>query len=1263
MDIKDFLPKYPNVNKSSYGVLNPYDDNFYQAIFRKKEFYDNRLDRVEVFPRERGMLTKHQKTIAHYLSSNTPYNKLMLVHSMGTGKTCSAIGAIEQIKSEDSTFDGALVFAGGEGLLDNFVKELVEKCTPGQYKPENYEKLTDLQKIRRISKTTKFYHLDTFRKFAQKIIAHASDDDIRRDYSNKIIVIDEVHNLRPQGEDDDVKTYWHFHRFLHLIENSKIMLLSGTPMQDSPEEIASVANLLLPMDQQLPMGKEFLEEYMEEKNQVYILKKDKAKDLKEKLKGYVSFLREAYSNVTKEYIGKEGVGSLKHFIVDPGQMSKFQSKAYARAVEKDQHGKKSGVWSHAREAILFVYPDGSWGREGFEKYIKRTERKAFVAKGKKKAAGAYVLSDGLRKALKGESDEETLANIRRYSVKYAQIIEKILNTKGNCFIYGWYIKGSGAILFSLLLGLFGFSKANGKENTPGLRYGILTTKTAAPAEIRRITDRFNRPDNMNGEYIKVIIGSKTVSEGYSFRNVLFEAILTPHWNYSVTAQAIARGIRLGSHNDLIKAGENPTVQIMQPVSFARKEYTNFSIDLQMYETSEDKDISIRSILRLLMEVSFDCALNYFRNYIDAKKGSRECDYTSCNYKCEGVDIETIKAGLDDSEIDYSTYQLFYANPKIPLIRRKIEHLFRNNHQIDLDSIIENLKDEFSEDEIRNALHTIQEETGSKEFDYRDFLEIYSRSPVKKIMNGVEQLFREHFRLNLNTILEQFPQYTQFEVLTALRTLINDSTVILNKYGISSYLREDNNVYFLVNSLTINATFYSEYYTRYPHVSTNQNFTDIMNSIYVSALPKLAGRICRTDNEKEFGKLMKSLPIEIQELFIEASLVARDKKIKKTRELRRRIIEFFKNYIKKIDNVWISTLLQDSAEVLRCRDVGADFDKWSDCDEKYRELVQEQEISKKRKLREDNPYGIIGTYNPTTKDFCIVDLNREKAGQSKREKGVVDKRLSHTGKVCSGGGWKLPELMEIAIKRLQIDPPNSFKKTDSRQSMIAYIQKDPRLMKIFTKEELETADDLMLRRALYWGLPPKDNGRRKILFLCEDIKKWLDERGLLQVDDQCGVQGKKKITAVSGGGSQDPTKNYRLERVIPTQQEEKFKSYGKDIAKLMGECFGAKKYQPEINNNTWILVFSRKKLVGFITVDDDNILWNVCVAKNYRRQGIARAAMKMATNDVCSVRGKRPTLLVDNRNKDATKLIRMYKSFGFDIQRADERYTYMEHPCT
>jgi hypothetical protein len=67
-------------------------------------------------------------------------------HNMITHNACSAIGAIEQINNRrDSTFDSAIIITKGEGILNNFMTELVEKCTAGYYIPKILV-LTETQK-------------------------------------------------------------------------------------------------------------------------------------------------------------------------------------------------------------------------------------------------------------------------------------------------------------------------------------------------------------------------------------------------------------------------------------------------------------------------------------------------------------------------------------------------------------------------------------------------------------------------------------------------------------------------------------------------------------------------------------------------------------------------------------------------------------------------------------------------------------------------------------------------------------------------------------------------------------------------------------------------------------------------------------------------------------------------------------------------------------------------------------------------------------
>lgn len=247
MNIENFFPKFPNIFNFENAILNPYDEDFNDAIVTKKEFETLKLDKYEKLGVERGEQYNHQKIISRFLSSVTPYNELLLFHEMGTGKTCTSIAAIEQLRYEkNSHIKGALIFAKGTGLLKNFIQELLFTCTDGRYIPDNYDKLSDLERIRRTQKiTSEFYNFFTFETFS-KDIAKLSDIEIVKRFSNYIIVIDEVHNMREKQDRktnnpnaivnamlkrDPLDIYKQFHRMLHLIKNSKILLMSGTVMK------------------------------------------------------------------------------------------------------------------------------------------------------------------------------------------------------------------------------------------------------------------------------------------------------------------------------------------------------------------------------------------------------------------------------------------------------------------------------------------------------------------------------------------------------------------------------------------------------------------------------------------------------------------------------------------------------------------------------------------------------------------------------------------------------------------------------------------------------------------------------------------------------------------------------------------------------------------------------------------------------------------------------------------------------------------------
>ena len=1067
LDIVNFLPKYPNINQFdvSKNILNPYDDDFYKVIYKKKEFYENRLEALEEIPKKSGTLMKHQKLIARFFSSNTLYDELLLLHEMGTGKSCSAIGAIEQIR-EEGLFNGALYFAKGEALINNFINELIFKCTDGRYIPDEYQVISELKKVHRKKKAIKdYYQSNTFETFAKKIQTKTTDAELEKwceNFNNHIIIIDEVHNLRMKSYSDDVSesgkksalnVYDEFWRFLHAVKNCKILLMSGTPMKDGVDEIASVMNLILPKNQQMMSGDVFVDEFFKKNNNLFTVKSSfYVKELKKVFKGRVSYLKAMQSSVKKHFAG-DNQGALEHLRVQKDKMSEFQTKYYKLAYEED--GKNKGVWSNSRQASLFVFPDGQWGKEGFKKFIETKQQT--VIKKEKKRKSSFSLSRELRDKIKKtekDTSEQMLERLSIFSSKYAESIKTILQAQKDhksVFVYNEFVTGSGIILFGLILELFGFIKASGLElqGDEKPRYASLTSETSTDRQIPLISERFNKPDNMHGKVINVIIGSRKISEGFTFKNVQVIDIHTPWFNYSETSQVIARGYRLGSHRDLIDSRVDPQLTIYQRVSIPADEEKT-SIDLDMYIISENKDISIKGVERIMKESAWDCALTYRRNLIIGEDNNRDCDYTNCYYECDDCD------GTPENvtDLDYSSFNLKYNDDNIQIIIDKITILFRTN-----------------------------------------------------------------FRLELTEIINNFPDLLNSDIISALRIIINESRKIINKYGFPSYLKEYKNIFFLVDSLSSSET---DYYTEHPHLKNPITFNDIVENVYVESLPKIINKFCTTDNMEDIRALMIRLPVEVHEYFLETAIKseflhrtnAKDFTIRQ-QKIRQLILEYFVKYYINLDGVWVTWLLEDN---FRC--FNEEIGEWNNCDPEY---VQKIEIinEKKQKEIQTNIYNFYGLYNRTSRSFCLRDMSKDDSELKGHQK--TSGRVCRTIKkeelidlVLNNFKFTLPTIDEINKTQKELETlmdasesnlgkmitilndinsqtKDKLLKNTKENKYVKFII-DPSLLDGQTEEEL--------KRILFWC-------KQTTITLCGYIHIWLKKMKFYIEDESCRSQTKIK----------------------------------------------------------------------------------------------------------------------------------------------------------
>lgn len=1076
MQIENFYPKYPNIRPFKDGNLNPYDSRSFETVIAsKKEFVDLKLASMESVPTTPGDQMNHQKYISRFMSSYTGYDEMLIFNEMGTGKTCTAIACIEKLRYEPrSHIKGALVLAKGNGLLKNFVQELLFTCTDGRYVPDNYNQLSDLERVHRTNKiTSQFYEFHTFETFAKKI-SRMSVTTMRTEFDNYIIVIDEVHNLREKEEtisdrdsgddivvadnvdiatatvDDDnyplkkaytrkpkgggggdaLNMYKEIYKFLHTIRNRKILLMSGTVMKDGPEEFASVLNLILPESNQFVTDRAFLRRYFIDGS----IRSDKIDEMKEKIKGRVSYLKAGISEVKKIFRG-ETIGRLKYFKVFPNRMSAFQTNAYLDAYRRDTTD--TSIFINSRQASLFVYPDGSYGAAGFNQ--PRFIQKQIIARpggvGGSDIRTEYVLGKEMIDAIGNPNQtsvDDRLKNLYRYSAKYADTIRILLeNPNKKSFIYCQYVNGSGAILLGKLLELFGYSRATGSDRTVAKRFALITNQSSSVKTQRALINRFNDTnDNVDGQIISVVIGSRVINEGFTLKNVSNIIILTAHWNYSETAQAIARGWRFGSHRELLarrgRGGALPVVNVYQMVAIPGSGGVGGvkSIDLEMYETSETKDVVMKQIERVVKESAIDCPLAYDRNLITGYDGQRECDYTSCAYQCTGVEPV--------SKLDVSTYNIYYAQTRV----------------------------------------------------LNEYLKEY---------------FKTNFYIGLSELYLSFSDLDTFEILNVISKLIDRNEKYYNKYGFVSFLRIRNDILFITSDVTNDTTTTTtssgsvsldDYYAKNIILENGDSFKTIVDGAYQDILPEKIRLLFSKDTPKDMiTTTLGTFPKEVQREILKGCIEARETGRRRNADERDEILKYFKGFYSLDGGAaknWIVWLYSDDLGV-ECF-VGG---RWVACS---RDLIPKKTVEYSK-----SPIGYYGLYNPQLQDFCIRAIPKESEGE------ITDLRRVTIGRRCID--WERERLVDIVANEMKIPPPDA---TMFKDLSIGELQAR---LKTYARDKLKTkADKYILpeyyqdldsmKRILYWSTPMRSA-------LCERMKEWFDEKGLLEENFECGHQKKKR----------------------------------------------------------------------------------------------------------------------------------------------------------
>ena len=769
------------------------DPHFTKKITDKKEFNDVKIEkktREEIdniqeeadkicSPNIDFELEPHQMFVRNFLSFQTPYNGLLLFHGLGTGKTCSSIQVCEDMRTyyNQIGIKKKIIIVASPVVQENYKLQLfdprklklinglwnIKSCTGNKFikevNPMSMKGLTKEKIIKQIEKIRRqSYEFMGYTEFANKIYnlvkkTRGNDKDsekikrrkiaaIKKEFSDRLLVIDEVHNIRTTATKGKIKrTSRNLKELVMYAQNMKLLLLTATPMFNDYKEIIWLTNLLNLNDNRFPIqisdvfdkNGDFLQSESGE---------NIGKDLLiQKLTGYVSYVagenpfRFPYRVWPWEYNNPRSIQKLmndgdwnypttqintmevsqpiQHLDLIISRLHTEQNKAYDFVIQKSKEkhpelnepreGIQYTVIDAPEQALNIVYPHENidsgdldykalFGKTGLGRvmlYDKETKKQFKYTKKTLEKFGRIFSSD--------DGEESPL---RKYSAKIYSIIDTIKKSEGIILVYSSYIDG-GCVPIALALEEIGITRYGDRNKSlfetppkPSIGKYVMITgdKQLSPSnkkELRVCTD----PENINGEKVKVIVISRAGSEGLDFKNIRQVHILEPWFNLNRADQIIGRGVRNKSHCDLPFNKRN--VQIFLYASELSNP-TIEPIDLYVYRLAERKGIQIGKITRLLKEIAVDCLVNANQQDLIESKMNKQVELElatkqSINFRlgykdnsiiCDFTDCD-FKCIPDSSsetkEINTDSYSQSYIIMNLEKILKRIKTLYKEHY--------------------------------------------------------------------------------------------------------------------------------------------------------------------------------------------------------------------------------------------------------------------------------------------------------------------------------------------------------------------------------------------------------------------------------------------------------------------------------------------------------------------------------------------------------------------------------------------------------
>lgn len=728
--MENFIPIYPSQD----------DPDIQRLLTAKKEFQNLRPEVTRYDPNDGRNLFNYQYMFEVFM---TIMDRMLNIYATGAGKTCSFIAGCEKFKHKGG-FRGCIIIEKSKTLINEIRKQIVNTCTPKEeyfIEESILEDSSERIRKKRLNESLKdWYTFETYESFSNSL-EDLTEDQITAKYNRYIFVLDEAHNIISSKEgDQDFKQYTQYSRLCHNIPQSKIFLVSATPMINKPNEAIFLMNLLLPLDNQIPIKNNY-----------------RLSELEPYFRGKIAFIQSPLSDIKIEYPGSEFRFNEEIPDLDPLEPEKDSNLPVKVTIPINMYLTKMGDLqeSHFRASPKdsFLTKEKSNSTLVFPIINDReTDSSDYITEKKNKLQwksnpefidwtyrGDYI---SFKDWIYNGGD---LSNLERISGKLAEIIRIERDSPGCSFMYNPLVANAGVKFITMVISLFGYEMFT-ENNADAIFLDTAKTQirdsfkkkpriamisggsSGADAHQALILNLFNSDANVNGEYIKILIGSRKTRDGINVYHCQRMHLFFPDWHYSGMIQAINRVLRVTGHNALKAQRRQEALALgLREGTPEYIEYTTIKVqvfrhcidynldanvagksdnnsDFYFMKTAVEKEIQITLMLNMMKICAIDNMLNRSANRISL---DNPFNFNKVRYLPSWTEITTPGyVPFETDPIDYSTYNILYSQPH--KISNEIKKIIETNGSISYESIFDTFKDA-SRFEILEAIDYLRKE--------------------------------------------------------------------------------------------------------------------------------------------------------------------------------------------------------------------------------------------------------------------------------------------------------------------------------------------------------------------------------------------------------------------------------------------------------------------------------------------------------------------------------------------------------------------------